>query len=133
SRGGVHVFTRAANGTWSHAGRLGGMPAARSGFGWSLAISGDWAFVGAPTTEPGGAVHVFRRTGTTWNAAGTLPAADIVAGDRFGAAIAVDGERVAVSAPGRDAQKGMVFVFRRGADGSFTQEGAVAGRRVTAN
>jgi choice-of-anchor B domain-containing protein len=133
ARGGVRVYTRAANGSWTDAGALGGVPAARSGFGWSVAIEGDWAFVGAPTTQPGGAVHVFRRSGTSWTAAGTLPAADIAAGDRFGAALAVDGERVAVAAPGRDSQKGMIYVFRRGADGSFTQEGAVAGRRIPAN
>ncbi len=133
ARGGVQVYTRGASGAWTDAGTLGGTPAARSGFGWSLALTGDWAFVGAPNAQPGGAVHVFRRSGGTWSAAGTLPATELNAGDRFGAAIAVDGDRVAVSAPGRDAQKGAVYLFRRGADGSFAAEGMVAGRRVPAN
>lgn len=133
ARGGVRVFTRSTAGAWTDAGALGGTPVARSGFGSAVAIAGDWAFVGAPSTQPGGAVHVFRRSGTTWSAAGTLPAADIAAGDRFGAAIAIDGDRVAVSAPGRDSQKGAVFLFRRGADGSFASEAVLAGRRVTAN
>ena len=133
TRGGVRVFTRGTDGTWSDAGALGGTPVARSAFGRSLALSGDWAFVGAPSTQPGGAVHVFRRTGSTWAAAGMLPAADLVAGDRFGTAIAVDGDRVAVSAPGRDAQKGAVMVFRRGSDGNWTTEATLTGRRAVAN
>ena len=132
SRGGVAVYTRAANGTWSAAGRLGSPMPARSMFGAALALSGDWAFVGAPGAG-GGAVHVFRRTGTTWAAAGTLPAGELGTGDRFGTAISIDGDRVAVSATGRETNKGMVFVFRRGADGSWTQEAAVTGRRLPAN
>jgi choice-of-anchor B domain-containing protein len=131
ARGGVRVFTRGQDGSWTDAGALGA-PAARSGFGTAVALAGDWALVGAPTERTGGVVHVFRRSGGAWTAAGTLPAGELVAGDRFGTAIAVDGERVAVGAPGRNAQKGMVMVFRRGADGNWTLEGSVAGRRVPA-
>jgi choice-of-anchor B domain-containing protein len=129
ARGGVQVFTRNAAGAWTAAGALGGPAKARSQFGLSVAIKGDWAFVGAPGTAPGGAVHVFQRTGTTWTAAGTLPAAGLVAGDRFGLNLSLDGDRIAVAAPGRDSQKGMVFIFARGANG-WTQESAVSGRRI---
>jgi choice-of-anchor B domain-containing protein len=132
SRGGVRVFTRGQSGSWTAGGSLG-TPAARSSFGAAVAINGDWAYVGAPNERPGGAVHLFRRSGSTWTAAGSLPAGELTPGDRFGSAIAIDGERVAVGAPGRNAQKGMVMVFRRGADGSWTQEGSMAGRRVPAN
>ncbi|HRP08730.1 MAG TPA: choice-of-anchor B family protein, partial [Gemmatimonadales bacterium] len=59
--------------------------------------------------------------------------AESSAGDRFGSAIAVEGDRVVVGAPGRDGQRGMVYVFRRGADGSFTLEGSLAGRRALTN
>jgi choice-of-anchor B domain-containing protein len=62
-----------------------------------------------------------------------LPAGDLAAGDRFGTAIAIDGDRVAVSAPGRDAQKGAVYLFRRGADGNWTAEASLTGRRNLAN
>ncbi len=132
ARGGVRIYTRGTDGSWSPAGMLG-TAKARSTFGQALAIAGDWAFVGAPNEAPAGVVHVFRRSGTTWNAAGTLPAADLAAGDRFGSAIAVNGARVAVSAPGHDAQKGLIYVFARAADGSWSQEAAVAGRRIPAN
>jgi choice-of-anchor B domain-containing protein len=132
-RGGVQVFTRGANGAWTDAGALGGVPAARSSFGAAVAVAGDWAFVGAPGGSSGGAVHVFRKSGGRWTEAGTLPATDLNAGDRFGSAISVDGDRVAVSAPGRDVQKGAVFVYRRGADGSWTQEASLGSRRATTN
>jgi len=133
ARGGVQVYTRGANGAWTDAGSLGGVPMARSTFGAAVAIAGDWAFVGAPGGSSGGSVHVFRRTGGRWVDAGTLPSADINAGDRFGSAISVDGDRIAVSAPGRDVQKGAVFVFRRGSDGSWTQEAVLGSRRATTN
>lgn len=133
ARGGVQVYTRGANGAWTDAGSLGGMPMARSTFGAAVAIAGDWAFVGAPGGSSGGSVHVFRKTGGRWVDAGTLPSADINAGDRFGSAISVDGDRIAVSAPGRDVQKGAVFVFRRGSDGSWTQEAVLGSRRATTN
>src|SRR5690606_41237084 len=71
--------------------------------------------------------------GGRWFDAGTLPSADINAGDRFGSAISVDGDRIAVGAPGRDVQKGAVFVFRRGSDGSWTQEAVLGSRRATTN
>ncbi len=133
ARGGVQVYTRGANGAWTDAGSLGGVPMARSTFGAAVAIAGDWAFVGAPGGSSGGSVHVFRKTGGRWVDAGTLPSADINAGDRFGSAISVDGDRIAVSAPGRDVQKGAVFVFRRGSDGSWTQEAVLGSRRATTN
>src|SRR5690606_34223 len=132
ARGGVQVFTRGSDGTWADAGALGGTPEARSSFGSALALSGDWAYVGAPGTRPGGVVHVFRRSGGTWTPAGSITVESGL-GDRFGSAIAVDGDRVAIGAPGRDGQRGMVYLFRRGADGSFSLEGSVAGRRALTN
>ncbi|HET9133249.1 MAG TPA: choice-of-anchor B family protein [Gemmatimonadales bacterium] len=131
-RGGVHIYTRAASGTWTAAGMLGGTPAGRSMFGAALALAGDWAFVGAPGEGGTGAVHVFRRGTAGWTAAGTLPAGTLSNGENFGAAISASGDRVAVGAPGREARKGAVYVFRRGADGSYVLEGTLTARRGAA-
>ncbi len=133
ARGGVQVYTRSANGTWTDGGALGGTPVARSSFGAAVAVAGDWAYVGAPGTEGGGAVQVFRRSGGNWVAAGSLPTANVATGDRFGSAISVDGNRVAVGAPGRDVQKGMVLVFSRNPDGSWVEEGMLTSGRAVAN
>lgn len=129
-RGGVHLFARGAAGAWTENGALPASPSARAQFGRAIALSGDWAFVGAPGQDGTGAVHVFRRTAGKWAAAGMLSAEGLMAGDGFGQALSVDGDRIAATAPGHDASKGMVFVFRRGADGTWAQEAAVAGRRV---
>jgi choice-of-anchor B domain-containing protein len=133
ARGGVQMFTRGADGGWTNAGPLWATPPARSSFGSSVALAGDWAFVGAPTEQPAGAVYAFQRVGGQWAERGKLVASDLATGDRFGAALSVSGDAVAVSAPGHDTQKGTVVVFRRGADGGFAEEARVAGRRVPAN
>jgi choice-of-anchor B domain-containing protein len=132
TRGGVRIFTRGTSGAWTDAGALPASPAARDQFGAAVALAGDWAYVGAPNEGTGGAVHVYRKSGGSWSQVGALPAKDLAAGDGFGSALSVDGDRIAVSAPGKDATKGMVLVFRRGADGSWAQEAALAGRRVPA-
>lgn len=131
-RGGVKVFSRGTNGSWTAAGALTATSAARDQFGRAVALAGDWAFVGAPGEGTGGAVHVFRRSGGSWTASGTLASDAVGAGDGFGTALAIDGDRLAVSAPGHDGSKGMIHIFRRGSDGTWTPEAAVAGRRVPA-
>ncbi|MES1259532.1 MAG: FG-GAP repeat protein, partial [Gemmatimonadota bacterium] len=104
------------------AGVLVGEGRVGSQFGAALALTGTTALIGAPTDSGGGSVRVFRRSPDgSWSAAGTLPASGLVAGDRFGASIAVDGDRAVVGAPSRKS-KGSVFVFRRAADGTWTQE-----------
>jgi hypothetical protein len=78
--------------------------------------------VGAPGEPTGGAVYVFQRGADgKWTASGALPAQDSAAGDRFGASIAIDGNRIAVGAPARKS-KGAVFIFRKDAAGVWTQE-----------
>ena len=92
ARGGVHIFTRGSDGRWSDSGPLMASPPARSGFGSAVIVSGDWAFVGAPNSQPGGAVYVFRRSGSAWTAAGMIPSDGVMAGDRFGASLSLDGK-----------------------------------------
>jgi len=77
-------------------------------FGTSVAISNDWLVVGAPgeqSTGDGGtffgSAHVFRRNGVQLDPAGvTLVAPDVGPTAYFGAATAIAGERLVVSAPG---------------------------------
>ena len=57
----------------------------------------------------------------SWTASGALPAQGLASGDRFGSAIATDGNRVVVGAPARKA-KGAIFIFRKDSAGAWTQE-----------
>ncbi len=121
--GSVQVFRRGADMKWSANGTLPSTRSAGGQFGAAIVLAGDLALVGAPgEANRGGAVFLFRRARDgAWSAAGTLPAQGLVAGDLFGAAIAIDGDRVAVGAPGRKV-KGAMYVFRRDAAGTWTQE-----------
>lgn len=82
-------------------------PAAAGGalrfFGRSVAIAGDFAFVGEPNVMPAGrfggrggpppaagVVHVYRMTGATWKEAGQLSSASATSGDGFGSSLAAD-------------------------------------------
>lgn len=129
----VHVYTRAADGSYSAAGLLPAPTIAGSQFGTAIVLAGDLAYVGAPG-EGNGMVHVFRRTATGWSAAGHLMAEGLSEGAAFGSSIAVNGNRIAVGAPGH-AGKGAVFVFARGADGTWTPETAspLMARRASDN
>jgi choice-of-anchor B domain-containing protein len=116
---GVYSFTRSAD-AWTEEGKLP-MPAMLpdgSAFGATLALSGSVALVGAPgVNDQAGAVYVFRRTAGAWTAAGMLPAEGIVAGDAFGAALALNGQMAMVGASSRDNRTGAVFTFEnRGGD-----------------
>src|SRR5262245_57195042 len=84
-----------------------------AGAGESVAIWGDLAAVGASgvSTDAGrtGAVYLFVRTPTGWVQAAGLTGYDLTSGAQFGATVALQGDLLAVGAPG--AGLGVVFVF----------------------
>ena len=74
-------------------------------FGNSVAVAGDYLFVGAPSDDvrggAAGAVHVFSWSGGVWTPTSILTPADLQPGDRFGEEVAADGTWLAVRT-GRD-------------------------------
>ena len=129
ARGAVFVYKRGADGKYAAAGTLsatGSRPGSQ--FGGAMALAGDLALVGAPGDSTGGIVFAYHRAADgTWSQTGTLPAEGLAAGDHFGAAIAISGNRAAVGAPAHDV-KGAVFVFEHGTDGSWTQVSSLESR-----
>lgn len=120
--GGVHVLVRSGAATWTQQGTtLRGDASANAHFGAAVAISGDYALVGQPGIQPGGA-FVFHRAGTTWSLDGptlvpTLAAPDDAA---FGVSVAIDGTHVAVGAQAENApgmNTGAVHAYRRDVNG----------------
>ncbi|MEJ7623001.1 MAG: carboxypeptidase regulatory-like domain-containing protein [Pyrinomonadaceae bacterium] len=103
-------------------------------FGWSVAINGTSAFIGAYSDDESGidqgSVYVFTRNGAAWTQTQKLLAPDGAAGDGFGTSIAVDGadffdmnETVVIGAPGDDNFRGSANVFiRSGAAWSLQQK-----------
>ncbi|MGH7500256.1 MAG: choice-of-anchor B family protein [Longimicrobiales bacterium] len=131
-RGAAYVFERSPTGQWREVGRLSD-PQGGEGdaFGTMVAIAGDVAAVGAPgSRDRTGSVFVFTRSGAAWSAAGRLEADDLAAGDAFGTAVAVDGSRAIVGAPGPGPNmlgqgtigEGRAYVFARQSDGQWQRE-----------
>jgi hypothetical protein len=95
-------------------------------FGWSVAIEGDTALVGAYGTtidgnEQQGAAYVFTKTNGLWNLAATLTASDGRAFDTFGERVALSGNVAAIGAYQADGSKGAVYVFS-GSGSHWTQK-----------
>ncbi|MCB9914606.1 MAG: hypothetical protein H6828_05585 [Planctomycetes bacterium] len=99
---------------------LAGQIDAGDHFGSSVALSDDFAVVGAPDGDgfaPGsGVVVVFQRSGNVWSVRDYLTPNEGVAGDRFGHSVAIDGTRIVVGAPSAQTTPsapngGAVYVF----------------------
>ncbi len=103
AQGGVYVYERWASGEWSETVRLIPDDAAPGdSVGFALALYEGTAVVGAPGRGEAGAAYIFRRDPTTgqWTNAATLVGSQTAAGDRFGAAVALNQETALVGAPG---------------------------------
>lgn len=125
-QGAAYVYTQ-QDGAWGQRYRLVAQNGARDDrFGYAVALAGNTAVIGAPTdatngdTRPG-FVTVFVRSGANWIERDTLTAADGQPGDRFGNALAFDGQTLFVAAPnanlGNVVAAGAVYVFERGGGG----------------
>jgi len=100
-------------------------------FGHSVAISGDTIVIGADRddddADDAGAAYVFVRSGELWSLEQKLTPDEIFLNedDLFGHAVAIDGDTVAVAAPGNNnshlTDVGAVFVYTRSA-GVWTEQ-----------
>ena len=135
--GAAYIFER-RNGVWGFAKKLSS-PANRTAsdlFGYSVAVSGDYAIVGSPQHDydsaeanfktSAGAAYVYERVNGTWGLTKKLtpPNTDSarVAGDLFGFKVAIDGTTVVVGAYQQDydsigttvrSSAGAAYVFER--------------------
>ena len=101
---------------------------AAAGFGAAIAIGDGEIFVGrtgggiAGATYPSpGSIYVFERADDGWDFAYIITGDDVEIGDEFGAALAVDGDRLLVGSPGRADGVGGAYIFERGNDGAWAQ------------
>jgi len=127
--GAVFLFQRGESG-WFFTQRIVAPDAvALQKFGESVALRGDRLVVGAPgddqASTPGlGSVYVFQRAGGSWIHQAKIEPSAPQAGAWFGKALAVDGDRLAVGAPGQTVNRllsaGAVWVYDF--DGTAWQE-----------
>ncbi|MDX1546177.1 MAG: choice-of-anchor B family protein, partial [Rhodothermales bacterium] len=118
------VFERDADGRWQRTARLVLDPPVPT-FGLRVALEGDVALVSAfAEDQMAGAAYVFRHANGTWTQEARLQPAAAEAGHRFGMAVALDGGRALIGAPG-DGPSGAAYVFRHDG-GAWTQEARLA-------
>jgi hypothetical protein len=94
-----------------------GDAAAGDNFGADVAISGDYALVGAWNKNGGkGAAYIFIKPISGWQSTSSnikLTASDGTAGDSLGREVAISGDYVILSAPGNGQGKGAVYFYDR--------------------
>jgi len=118
--GSAYVFERVGN-AWTQTSKLtasGGQ--AGDQFGFSVAISGDTAVIGAYQDDDrgtdSGSAYVFERVAGEWNQTAILTAADGADGDQFGSSVAISNETAIVGTPlddDRGTDSGSAYVFER--------------------
>ena len=119
--GSAYVFTGSGS-SWDEQAILSPADAAAADyFGFSVAISGDTALVGAEYKQVGdnggqGAAYVFTRGGSDWTQQAKLVAGDGAAGDQFGNSVALEGGTAVVGAYYAGGGQGAAYVFT--ADGA---------------
>jgi trimeric autotransporter adhesin len=153
--GAAYLFEQAESGTWRQTAYLkASNTASLDQFGVSVAVAANSAAVGAWLEDGGvggingnqndnsvrdaGAVYLFEADAAgDWSQAAYVKASNPRAGDGFGIAVALDGDLLAVGAPGQNSaasgingneldqsltDAGAVYVFARGANGAWRQE-----------
>jgi FG-GAP repeat len=121
-QGSAYVFVR-SGGTWIQQAKLTASDGeANEYFGWSVAISGDYAIVGAPYDQieanfAQGSAYVFVRSGSNWTQQAKLTASNGAAGARFGGSVAISGDYAIVGACGDavgvNSNPGSAYVLQR--------------------
>lgn len=139
--GAVYVFERESSG-WTERTKLAVSEEKGDLFGWSVALAGTTAVVGAPNAahptrtrtdeEPHrglatGVAYVFERANGRWSQTATLAATDGDTGDRFGWAVALEADTALVGAKQDENPNGggAAYVFERTTSG-WAQQAKVA-------
>ena len=118
--GAAYIFKRDRT-TWVQQAKLLASDGAASDyFGISVAISGDYAVIGANGDDDegssSGSAYIFKRDGTTWTQQAKLVASDGASSDYFGNCVSISGDYVVIGAYGNDdngSTCGSAYIFKR--------------------
>ncbi|MYK66986.1 MAG: choice-of-anchor B family protein, partial [Gemmatimonadetes bacterium] len=119
--GGVHVYQRSGRRGWSAPTvlPLPGPASEYPDFGTALAVNRDAILVSSPGAEGDGRVFVYRPRDSELGNVTIGPPDSLEAGARFGAALAVEGSRLLIGAPGARHGSGLVHAYRRVGNGEW--------------
>ena len=129
--GSAYIFRKVSPGTWEQLTKLvASDSAALDFFGWSVAIDGNTAVVGARGDDnnnvlDSGSAYIFQEVGGTWQQKAKLTASDGTASDFFGWSVAIDNDTAIVGAEGDaeggDLWKGSAYIFQEISLGSWQE------------
>ena len=124
-QGSAYVFMRSDN-SWSQQSKLTASDGETADkFGWSVALSGDYALIGAPyqdsdddgnyddANDDQGSCYIFLRSGVSWSQQTKLTTSDGVAGDGLGYSVAISGDYALIGARDANLYQGAAYVFMR--------------------
>ncbi len=141
-QGSVYIFGRNVTGAegWGYVNKLVAGGTNSADFGYAVDLSGDKLVVGDPFYTLGsneiGQAYIFYRNqfaADAWGQVQTLTNANPAADDRFGAAVAIEGDTCAIGSPYRDESSmtdgGAVYIFARnyGGDNAWAQVEELSG------
>lgn len=153
NKGSAYIFTKGVNG-WNQLQKIqkivGSQLSTGANFGWTVAISGDYAIVGAPReqviisgslTKDVGAAYIWKKqTSGNWSELKTLTASDRTTADEFGNSVAISGDFAIVGAmleqhneKGADklVAAGSAYIFEKNSDKWTQSQKIVAPDRET--
>lgn len=130
-RGGAYIFSKNGD-SWQESAAIALEDTSlKGGFGSSVILNNDRAFIGAPGESNGGAVYVFEKTNSgLWAKQQRLANPDTTKGMRFGLAITVDENQLFVGAP---QEGGVVYAFESNENGTWTEKSHIANDEVNDN
>jgi choice-of-anchor B domain-containing protein len=111
----IYLFERSPDG-WAASSVVSGEGSSDGdGFGSAIALDGNFMVIGASAAGGNaGAVYAFsRNTDGAWSQESIIVAPDSSEGDRFGAALALSGDRLLVGAPGKNRRTGTAYAYAR--------------------
>jgi hypothetical protein len=129
--GSAYIFERDTNGTWSQGQKIVASDKAdNDAFGYSVAISGNYAAVGARDNNNTGAAYIFERENGSWTQKQKLVASDAQLYDQFGNDISISGNYVIVCAVSEDISNddkssGAAYIFERNTNGTWSQKSKI--------
>ena len=112
--GSAYIFTRSGS-SWTQQSKLiGSSVGSGDRIGWSVALSGDTAVVGAIFDDDlgsnAGAAYIFNRSGSSWSLAQKLTRGD--GSDWFGRALAIEDDVLLIGSPRAGAgSRGLVYEY----------------------
>jgi hypothetical protein len=120
--GSVFIYQKTGDNSWgNHVEIMAPDGVEHDQFGFSVAISDEYAAIGANLVDVGGlndgAIYIYSRSGPNeWTYTDKITPTDATNSDEFGSSIAIDGDYIVVGSPSHDivpSNSGAAYIFHR--------------------